>query len=68
MNYNFMSFSFLVPLFSKKTWRYCHSPVVGGGILWRAKTLTLSNISVITEDIYLKLRIVVHYQKGNPYQ
>ena len=30
-----------------------------------ANTLTFSNIS---EDIYLKLRIVVHYQKGNPYQ
>ena len=27
----------------------------------RAKTLTFSNISVIIEDIYLKLRIVVHY-------
>ena len=34
----------------------------------RAKTLTFSNISVINEDIYLKLRIVVHYQKGNEYQ
>ena len=34
----------------------------------RAKTLTFSYISVITEDIYLKLRVVVHYQKGNPYQ
>ena len=30
----------------------------------RAKTLTFSNISVITEDIYLKLRVVVHYQRG----
>ena len=29
------------------------------------KTLTFSNISVITEDIYLKLRVVVQYQKGN---
>ena len=26
--------------------------------------LTFSNISVITEDIYLKLSVVVHYQKG----
>ena len=33
----------------------------------RAKTLTFSNISIITEDIYLKFRVVVHYQKGNPY-
>ena len=32
------------------------------------KVLSFSNISVITEDIYLKLRVVVHYQKGNPYQ
>ena len=31
------------------------------------RKLTFSNISVITEDLYLKLRIVVHYQKGNPY-
>ena len=29
------------------------------------KTLTFSNISVITEDIYLKLRVVARYQKGN---
>ena len=63
---------FLARLFSKKTSRYCHSPgVVGGGRRRRrrrAKTLTFSNISGITEDIYLKLRIVVHYQKRNPYQ
>ena len=29
--------------------------------------MTFSNISVITEDTYLKLRLVVDYQKGNPY-
>ena len=34
----------------------------------RAKTLTFSHISVITEDIYLKLKLVDYYQKGNPYQ
>ena len=28
----------------------------------------ISTISVITEDIYVKLRVVVDYQKGNPYQ
>ena len=34
----------------------------------RAKTLTFSNIAIyITEDIYLKLIIVVNYQKGNIY-
>ena len=62
---------FLARLFSKKTSRNYHSPgVVGGGVIVqrRAKTLTFFIISVITEDIYLKLRIVVHYQKGNPYQ
>ena len=26
------------------------------------------NVAVITEDIYLKLRVVVYYQKGNLYQ
>ena len=60
-------------LFSKKTSRYCHSPsvIVGGVVVVvqpLVKTLTFSNISVITVDIYLKLRVVVHYQKGNPYQ
>ena len=33
-----------------------------------AKTWTFCNISVITEDIYLKLELVVHYEKGNSYQ
>ena len=33
-----------------------------------AKTSTFSNISVITEDIYLKLRVVVYYHKGKSYQ
>ena len=64
-------FTFLARLFSKETLRYCHSPgVVAGGVvvLRHAKTLTFSNISVITEDIYLKLRVVVHDQKGNIYQ
>ena len=32
-----------------------------------AKTLTFSNMSVISEDMYLKLRLAVYYQKGNPY-
>ena len=62
-------FHLLARLFSKKASRYCHSPgIVGVVVRHCAKTLTFSNISVITEDIYLKLRIVVHYQKGNPYQ
>ena len=29
---------------------------------------TFSNISVITEGIYLKPRLVVYFQKGNSYQ
>ena len=33
-----------------------------------AKTWTFCNISVITEDIYLKLGLVVYYEKGNSYQ
>ena len=58
---------FLARLFSKKTSMYCHSPGVVV-VRRRAKALKFSNISVITEDIYLKLRIVVDYQKGNPHQ
>ena len=49
----------------------CHSPgmVGGGGGIGVVRKRTFSNISVITEDIYLKLGVVVHYyQKGNPYQ
>ena len=60
-------FLFLDRLFLKKTLRYCHRPgVIGGGGV--RKLWHFSNISVITEDIYLKLRIIVHYQKGNTYQ
>ena len=33
----------------------------------RAKTVTFCNISVITEDIYLKLRVWVHFPVNNPY-
>ena len=32
-----------------------------------AKTLTFLIISVITEDIYLKLGVCVHYPESNPY-
>ena len=72
--YTVMFSTILARLFSKKTSKFCHSPGVVVGVVIvvivrrRAKTLTVSNISIITEDIYLKLRIVVHYQKGNPYQ
>ena len=48
---------FLAQLFSKKASSSAS-----------CENLTFSNISDITEDIYLKLRIVVHYQKGNPYK
>ena len=33
----------------------------------RAKTLTFCNISVITEDIHLKLGVYVHHPKTSPY-
>ena len=33
----------------------------------RAKTLTFFYMSVITADIYLKLRTCVHYTKNHPY-
>ena len=51
-----MIIQFLARLFLKKK--------LGGIVI--AKTLTFSNISVITEDIYLKLRLVVDYPKGEP--
>ena len=48
---------------SKKTSRYYRSSVVGygSGSMIMQKALTFSNISVITEYIYLKLRQVVYY-------
>ena len=59
------SISYLLPrLFLEKT--------RGIPIAWlcrrrgRAKTLTC-NISIITEDIYSKLKIRVHYPSSNPY-
>ena len=62
-----------VRLFSKKTSRSCHSLVVVVDVIHvgvsLAKTLTSSNISVIAEDIYLKLRLVVTVHvtiKGKP--
>ena len=43
----------LAQLFLKKTSRYCLSPDVVVVVRRRVKTLTLSNISVITEDFLL---------------
>ena len=42
-------------IISKKTSRYCHSPVRRHRLRRRrrAKNLTFSNLSVITEDIYI---------------
>ena len=51
-------FSLLAQLFSKKTLRYCHSPLFLG-------LVTFSYIFIITEDIYLKLRLIVTI-KGEP--
>ena len=55
------AFVFLARVFSEKS--------QGIAIPWylHAKALTFCNISVITEDIYLKLCICVHYLKSNPY-
>ena len=58
----------LARLFSKKTSRYCHSPgVVGGGVVGGGvvqKLVTFPYISVITEDIYLKLRVWFTIKRG----
>ena len=44
------------------------SAAAGSSSAASCENLTFSSILVITEDIYLKLRVVVHSQKGNPYQ
>ena len=59
----FLIFSFS---FFGQNQRYCYS-LVGIGVIIMQKTLTFSNVSVITEDIYLKLAICVHYAKSNLY-
>ena len=62
---------FLARLFSKKTRRYCHSSgvvcvcvCVCIVVIVVVQKLAFCNISVITEGIYLKLGLVVHYEKG----
>ena len=32
----------------------------------RAKTLTFCNMTLITEDIYLKIEVCIHYLNSNP--
>ena len=44
--------------------RYCYSV---GVVIVAVQKLTFCNISVITEDIYLKLGVCVHCPKSNPY-
>ena len=52
--------NFFVFAVFRQNLRFCYS--------WcRVKTLTFCNISVISEDIYLKLKLCVHYPKSNPY-
>ena len=61
------------PIFSSAVFgenlRYCYSLgiIVVHCRRRRAKTVAFCNISVFSEDIYLKLRICVHYPKSNPY-
>ena len=48
--------------------KYCYSlGVVVVPYHCHAKTMTFCNISVITEAIYLKLGVCVHYPKRNSY-
>ena len=66
---------FLARLFLKKKSRYCHSPVVRRlsvrrlsvrpSSVRRDKTLTFSNISAISKDIFFKLGIVVYSDKAH---
>ena len=45
--------------------RYCYS--LGLVVVVVVQKMTFCNISVITEDMYLKLRVYFHYPKSNPY-
>ena len=47
--------------------RYCYSLGVIAVVFIIMQKLTFCNISVTTEDIYLKLGICVQYTKINPY-
>ena len=60
--------AFLAWLFSEKT-RSIAITLASLSLYHRlcAKILTFCNISVFTEDIYLKLGVCVHYPKSNPY-
>ena len=47
--------------------RYCYSLGVVVFVVIVQKLLRFCNISVVIEDIYLKLEVCVHYAKSNPY-
>ena len=61
-----LSTEFLAWLFSEKT-RGIAIALALSCCRRHAKTLTFCNISVINEDINLKLGLCVHYPKRNPY-
>ena len=60
-------FSFLAWLFWEKTQGIATAFASSLSRCCGAKTVTFCNISVITEDVYLKLGVCVHYPKSNPY-
>ena len=63
-----LSTIFSTAVFEENVEIFENSKVMSAYCCRHAKTLTFSNISLITEGIYLKLRLVVYYKKGNTYQ
>ena len=61
--FSFTDCVFSLPVFRENP-RYCYS--LGSSVISMQK-LTFCNISLTTEDIYLKLRVCLHYPKRNPY-
>ena len=60
-----LQYFILTEIFLDFKYRYSLGIVVVSGGSGMKKTLTFCNISVITEDIFLKLRICLHYPKSN---
>ena len=54
------------PLFAWLFFEKTQGIAIALAALCHAKTVTFYNISLITEDIYMKLGVYVHYHKSNP--
>ena len=59
--------TFLVRLFSKEIFKYCHNSAIVYVIIVGQKLEHFIISLLLQKDIYLEVGLVVHYEQGNPY-